>query len=36
MEAQRDELNEAIADLRAQLAHGERLLAERGIRVAAE
>jgi DNA-binding transcriptional MerR regulator len=36
MEAQRDELESAIADLREQLALGERMLAERGIRVAAE
>ncbi len=36
MEAQRDELTRAITDLREQLALGERMLAERGIRVAAE
>lgn len=36
MEAQRDELTLAIEDLKARLAEGERLLAHRGVRVAAE
>jgi DNA-binding transcriptional MerR regulator len=36
MEAQRDELTLAIAELRERLADGERLLAERGVAVAAE
>jgi DNA-binding transcriptional MerR regulator len=36
MEAQRAELDTAIAELREQLAHGERMLSERGISVAAE
>jgi DNA-binding transcriptional MerR regulator len=36
MEAQRAELDTAIAELREQLARGERLLSERGISVAAE
>ena len=36
MEAQRDELTLAIADLREQLAWGEQTLAQRGLRRAAE
>lgn len=36
MEAQRDELVLAIDELRARLAEGERMLAERGVRTAAE
>lgn len=36
MEAQRDELTIAIGDLRQQLAWGEQVLANRGVRLAAE
>ena len=36
MAAQRDELTVAIDELEARLAEGERLLAERGVRLAAE
>jgi DNA-binding transcriptional MerR regulator len=36
MEAQRDELTQAIEELRRQLAWGEAHLAERGVRLAAE
>jgi DNA-binding transcriptional MerR regulator len=36
MEAQRDELETAIAELRTRLAEGEKLLAARGVPVAAE
>lgn len=36
MEAQRDELTLAIEDLKAQLKWGEQVLADRGVRLAAE
>lgn len=36
MESQRAELDEAIAELRTQLVWGERVLADRGVRPAAE
>ncbi len=36
MEEQREELTEAIADLKEQLSWGESVLAERGVKLAAE
>ncbi len=36
MESQRDELNNAIEDLREQLLWGEKVLADRGVKLAAE
>lgn len=36
MEAQRDELTNAIEDLKEQLRWGESILAERGVKIAAE
>ncbi|CAN5768758.1 MerR family DNA-binding transcriptional regulator [soil metagenome] len=36
MEAQRDELSQAIGELKTQLRWGEQVLAERGVRLAAE
>ena len=36
MEEQRDELTEAIADLKEQLVWGETVLADRGVKLAAE